>query len=61
MLSDSLRVADCLDWQPQTMRKELNLARNVEIKARLENLDQQLEIAKRLSSQTGETLSLIHI
>ena len=56
MLSDSLRVADCLDWQPQTMRKELNLARNVEIKARLENLDQQLEIAKRLSSQTGETI-----
>jgi len=32
------------------------LARNVEIKARLDNLDQQVEIAKRLSSQTGETI-----
>lgn len=32
------------------------MARNIEIKARLDNLDQQLEIAKRLSSQTGETI-----
>jgi len=32
------------------------LARNVELKARLDNFDQQLEIAKHLSSQAGEPI-----
>ncbi len=32
------------------------MARNVELKARLDNFNQQLEIAARLSSQTGETI-----
>ncbi len=32
------------------------MARNVELKARLVDFDQQVEIAKRLSSQPGETI-----